>query len=77
MKLPVTNLEDIGCPKIEQLLGQEKHICKQPSHLLPSHQLLKHCTRRKSIVFFDWLQNELSNDANNLISKFDGLRFTD
>ena len=58
--LPVTNLEDIGCPKIEQLLGQEKHICKRHSHLLPLHQLLKHCTRRKSKVFFDWLQNELS-----------------
>ena len=77
LKLPVTNLEDIGCPKIEQLLGQEKHICKRHSHLLPSHQLLKHCTVRKSKVFFDWLQNELSNDANNLISKFGGLRFND
>ena len=51
LKLPVTNLEDIGCPKIQQLLGQEKHICKRHSHLLPSHQLLKHCTRRKSKVF--------------------------
>ena len=77
LKLPVTNLEDFGCPKIEQLLGQEKQICKRHSHLLPSHQLLKHCTRRKSKVFFDWLQNELSNDANNLISKFVGLRFND
>ena len=38
----MTNLEVIGCPKIEQLLGQEKHICKRHSHLLPSHQLLKH-----------------------------------
>ena len=64
-------------PKIEQLLGQEKHICKRHSHLLHSHQLLKHCTRRKSRVFFDWLQNELSNDANNLISKFGSLRFND
>ena len=31
LKLPVTNLEDIGCPKIEQLLGHEKHICNQSS----------------------------------------------
>ena len=52
LKLHVTNLEDIGCSKIERLLGQQKHICKQHSHLLPSHQLLKHCTRRKSKVFF-------------------------
>ena len=77
LKLPVTNLEDIDCPKIEQLLGQEKHICKRHSDLIPSHQLLKHCTLRKSKVFFDWLQNEQSNDANNLISKFGGLRFND
>ena len=79
LKLPITmtNMEDIDCPKIEQLLGQEKHICKRHSHLLPSHQLLKHCTRRKSQVFFNWLQNELSNDANNLITKINGLRFND
>ena len=60
----MTNLEDIGCSKIERLLGQEKHICKRYSHLLPWHQLLKHCTRRKFKVSFDWLQNELSNDVN-------------
>ena len=69
LKLPVTNLEDIGCPKIEQILGQEKQICKGHSLLLPSHQLLKHCTCRKSNFFFDWIQNEFFNDANNLISK--------
>ena len=51
LKLPVTYLEDIGFPKIEQLLDQENHICKRRSHLLPSHQLLKHCTRRKSKLF--------------------------
>ena len=77
LKLPVTNLEDTSCPKIEQLLGQEKHICKRHSHLLPLHQLIKHCTRRKTKIFSDWLQNELSNDANNLISKYVGLRFND
>ena len=77
LKLPVTNLEDVGCPKIEQLLSQEKHFCKQHSYLLPSHQLLKHYTRRKIKVFFDWIQNELANDASDLLSKFGGLRFDD
>ena len=72
LKLPMTNLEDIGCPKIEQLLGQEKHICKRHFHLLLSHELLKHCK-----LFFYWLHNELSNDANNLITKFGGLCFND
>ena len=71
----MTNLEDIGCPKIEQLLGQEKHICKRHFHLLPSHELLKHCKLFK--IFFYWLHNELSNDAKNLITKFGGLRFND
>ena len=56
LKLPMTNLEDIGCPKIEQLLGQEKHICKRHFHLLPSHELLKHCKLFK--IFFYWLHNE-------------------
>ena len=32
LKLPVTILEDIGCPKIEQLLDQKKHICKRHSY---------------------------------------------
>ena len=54
-------------------MGQEKHICKRHSHLLPSHQLLKHCTRRNSKVFFDWLQNELSNDANKNLHCFQTL----
>ena len=75
MKLTVTSLEDFGCPKIEQILGQEKRICKRYSLLLPSHQLLLKCNRKKSKVFFDWIQNDLSNDTNNLISKFGGLRF--
>ena len=51
LKLTVTNLEDFGCPKNEQLLGQEKHVCKPHSHLLNSHPFLKHCTRRKPKVF--------------------------
>ena len=52
LKLPVKNLEDIGCPKIEQLLGQEKKICKRHSHLISSHQVIKHCTRRNIQSFF-------------------------
>ena len=51
LKLPVTNLEDIGNRKIEKLLGSEKQICKSHSLSLPSHQLLKYCTRRNSNIF--------------------------
>ena len=76
LKLPVSILEDISSPKIEHSLGRENLICKRQSHLLPSHQLMKLCTCRKTIFFFNW-KKELSNDASNLISNFGGLHFDD
>ena len=73
----MTKLEDTSCLKIEHLMGQEKHNRERNSLSLPSHRFLKPCTCRKSKIIFDWIQNELSDEANNFFSNFGGLFFVD
>ena len=57
MKLPTTNLENFGCPKIELLLGQEKMFWQTTFSFFARINFLQHCTGRKSKAFFNWIQN--------------------
>ena len=78
----VHNLEDLGCPKVEELSDLDRaEVC--PIHCkccAPEDQLLKHCALRKVILFSKWLYDfedyvaiEKSRGEHQLIEEFDSL----
>ena len=55
LKRPVINLDDLGCPKIEHI-PSSYYFCSR--HYFQSKKFRKHCARRKSVGFFNWLREE-------------------
>ena len=74
---PVTNLDDLGCPKIDKNpFVESKFNC--PNHQSLSKQRCQrlHCTKEKSQFFFNWLTNERGIDeaGGTVIPGFSNLR---
>ena len=49
------NLDELGCPRIENLHFKNYPACNRHSHHNHSRN---HCASKKSNAFFDWLKNE-------------------
>ena len=80
----VHNLEDLGCPRVDELDDLDKaQVC--PIHCklcAPNDQLLKHCALRKVILFSKWLEEQFleanvceeeSGSERELIDEFNSL----
>ena len=75
----VVNLDDLGCPRVEQLYF--KNFVNFNKHL-PHHNSKDHCALKKSKAFYDWLKNECQQRASGEsgdihISKFSFLCLDD
>ena len=78
LQLPLTNLEYLGCPKIE-LLGHQFPHCNRHSKLLPAFMRDSHCAQRKAQIFHHWLVNiygaidsaEINGIEDSIIRRFE------
>ena len=75
----VVNLDDLGCPRVEQLYFKNFVNCNKH---LPHHNSKNHYALKKSKAFFDWLKNECQQRASGEsgdihISKFSSLCLDD
>ena len=75
----VVNLDDLGCPRVEQFYFKNFVNC---SKQLPHHNSKNHCALKKSKAFYDWLKNECQQRASGEsgdihISKFSSLSLDD
>ena len=74
---PVFNLEDLSCPPIAQIDSHHKILpCAYHAEHLPVYTLQKHCSKRKAILYYNWLKNEnrtCPNSTDNVVSEFDAL----
>ena len=48
----VENLEDHGCPKVQDLVGEEIWICSSYPF---RHKTTLHCAERKAKLFGNWI----------------------
>ena len=67
----VVNLDELGCPRIENLLFKNYPACNRHPH---HNHYRNHCDLKKSNAFFDWLKNEQQRETSEAgdvpISKF-------
>lgn len=75
---PVENLDNLGCPKVENLPGTtpccENHILTNCNH--------KHCARRKAVLYYNWLikyngHSENFGSEDSVVSMFDALHLVE
>ena len=78
LKKPVHNLEDLNCPKFEELSNQSDLIaCDFHSKSTPQRQKQRHCANKKAKFFFNWLEkhlNETVSSSSQLVSQFDDMQ---
>ena len=57
----VENMEDYGCPKIQDLVGERKMDSSWICSSYPfRHKTRLHCAERKAMVYGDWAMQHLS-----------------
>ena len=78
---PVHNLEDLNCPKIEELSARsDLSACDFHSKRTPQRQRQRHCANKKATLFLNWLENnfnETVSSSSEFIAKFDNLQLHD
>lgn len=53
----VINMEDLGCPRLNQLLNNDTDVSSIPCYLYHSHLNHKSCTFYKMLVLKKWFIN--------------------
>ena len=77
---PVQNLENLNCPKIEELTAGNTSLCEFHSvKVCHKKRLSRHCAKKKALAFLDWLEhrNEAVSSSDKFVSKFDHMQLHD
>ena len=57
----VENLDDLGCPRVENLVFKNYPICNRH---IPHNNSMNPCALKKSKDFYDWLKNEQQREIS-------------
>lgn len=66
----VYNLDNLDCPKVDDLDSPQIPLCYNHSNfdLQPPKEKLRHCSKIKSVLFYQWLQNWKNGNQSDLFN---------